>query len=312
MLTSVADGLSDGPRLSTLIFHRVPKHRDALFPNEVDAERFEQMMSLVARAFRVLPLAEAAERLSNRDLPQRALCITFDDGYADNHDIALPILRRLGLHATFYIATGFIDGGRMFNDTVIECVRRCPLDTVDLECLGLARFDVATPAQRRTLIDSLLPLAKYKALAEREVFLAGLHDACGRPGLPDDLMMSRPQVQSLHRAGMGIGAHTVNHPILRTMPADEAAAQIDTSRAALQEWLQASVETFAYPNGRLGKDYDESHADIVRRLGFKAAVSTEPGVSRPGDDLYQLRRFTPWQADPRPWLAGLVSQRLRA
>ena len=111
MLTSVADGLSDGPRLSTLIFHRVPKHRDALFPNEVDAERFEQMMSLVARAFRVLPLAEAAECLLNRDLPQRALCITFDDGYADNHDIALPILRRLGLHATFYIATGFIDGG---------------------------------------------------------------------------------------------------------------------------------------------------------------------------------------------------------
>ncbi len=301
-----------GACLSTLIFHRVPPQRDTLFPNEVDGARFDHMMALVARSFCVLPLEEAAERLACDTLPPRALCITFDDGYADNHEVALPILRRHGLHATFFIASGFIDGGRMFNDTVIECIRRCTLDAVDLSGLGLGREEIIQPAQRRALIDRLLPLAKYKTLAGREEFLSDLHTACGSPALPQDLMMTRNQVQALHRAGMGIGAHTVNHPILATLSDADARAQIDGSRMQLQHWLQAPVTTFAYPNGRPGKDYLEPHASLVRELGFKAAVSTSPGVARHGDDLHQLCRFTPWQAQARPWLVALVAQRLRS
>ena len=110
-------------RLSTLIFHRVNADPDPLFPCEPDAQRFESLMRFVAATYRVMTLGEAIDHLARATLPPRSLVITFDDGYADNAEVALPILQRLGLRATFFISTGFLDGGRMWNDSVIECLR---------------------------------------------------------------------------------------------------------------------------------------------------------------------------------------------
>ena len=74
-------------------------------------------------------------RLQQGRLPPRALAITFDDGYADNRTVAAPLLERHGLPCTFFVATGFLDGGRMWNDTLIETVRRAPGQTLDLRDL---------------------------------------------------------------------------------------------------------------------------------------------------------------------------------
>ena len=114
-------------RLSVLIFHRVLPEPDPLFPDEMHARRFDVLCGWLTSWFKVLPLDEAVARLKAGTLPARAVCITFDDGYADNHHVALPILRRHGLVATFFIATGFLDGGRMWNDTVIEAIRACKM-----------------------------------------------------------------------------------------------------------------------------------------------------------------------------------------
>ena len=92
--------------------------------------------------FNVLPLALAVERLRQGDLPARALAITFDDGYADNAEVAAPILERLGLPATFFVTTGFLQGGCMWNDRVIEALRNCAADELDLSELGLGTLDL--------------------------------------------------------------------------------------------------------------------------------------------------------------------------
>ena len=301
-----------GPRLSILIFHRVLAQPDALFPEEGDAQRFDRLMAMVARTFRVLPLELAAAQLARRELPPRALAITFDDGYADNHDVALPILQRHGLTATFFVATGFLDGGRMWNDTVIECLRRTTADDVDLREFGLPVLPLRSAAQRRAAIDQLLPTIKYQTPAQREPLLHRLHVMCGAPPLPTDLMMRGEQVRALRLAGMGIGAHTVRHPILCSLPDAEAEREITQGREQLETLIDAPVTTFAYPNGKPGRDYDERHARMVRRLGFAAAVSTETGVSRAGDDLHQLKRYAPWDRTPLRWHARLVGHHLRA
>ena len=83
--------------LSILIYRRVVACPDPLFPDTVDARRFEQHVRLLRRWFQVLPLALAVRRLNDRSLPSRAACITFDGGYADNASVALPILQRFGL-----------------------------------------------------------------------------------------------------------------------------------------------------------------------------------------------------------------------
>src|SRR5579872_3493180 len=99
------------PRLSVLIYHRVLAHGDPLRPTEPTAIEFEARMQWVKAHFNVLPLGAAVTGLKSGRLPDRPLSITFDDGYADNHDLAWPILRRLGLAATFFVATGYLDGG---------------------------------------------------------------------------------------------------------------------------------------------------------------------------------------------------------
>ena len=111
-------------RLSVLIFHRVHAQRDLLFPDEPDAARFAALLDHLKTWCNVLPLTEAVRLLRSDALPARSLCITFDDGYADNRTVALPALRAAGLTATFFVTTGYLDGGRMWNDTVIESVRR--------------------------------------------------------------------------------------------------------------------------------------------------------------------------------------------
>lgn len=308
LATAAADMAIPG-RLSILIFHRVLPQQDPIFPGEMHAPRFDALMGLVARSFRVMTLGDAVAARDAGRLPPRALAITFDDGYADNAEIALPLLQRHGLKATFFVATGFLDGGRMFNDTVIECLRATRQTQIDLGEWGLGVRPLGSADERRHAIEALLPKVKYLALAERQQFLTRLLQLAGQPRLPDDLMMRSEQVVRLHRAGMEIGGHTVHHPILRVLDDAEAEAEIAAGRTCLQTLTDAPVDVFAYPNGRPMQDYDLRHAAIVRKLGFRCAVSTATGVSGPGDDRFQLPRSTPWDRSPARWLGRLAVQR---
>lgn len=285
-----------GPRagLSILIFHRVLPEPDPLFPSEVDARRFDALMGWMKDWFHVLPLAEAVERLQQGSLPARAAAITFDDGYADNHAVALPILQRHGLSATFFVAVGFLDGGRMFNDTVIETVRRCEQPALDLTLLGLGQHELRSMEVRRHAIPVLLNQIKYQPLAQRLETVGAMAEIAG-VALPDDLMMTAPQVKGLRDAGMEIGAHTVQHPILARLEPGEAEQELADSRDFLQALLGEPVTLLAYPNGKPESDYRGEHVDMARQLGFRAAVSTAWGVARRDSDFFQLPRFTPWE-----------------
>jgi peptidoglycan/xylan/chitin deacetylase (PgdA/CDA1 family) len=304
-------GALASPRLSILIFHRVHAHTDSIFPHEPDAARFERLMRFVGRCFRVMPLGEAVTCLAQGKLPARALVITFDDGYADNAEVALPILQRCGLTASFFVASGFLDGGLMWNDSVIECLRNCRHPEIDLAAFALGRCSLAGPAERRLVIDGLLPRIKYLSLADRQEAIATLQHLCGLTDLPTNLMMRSEQVREIHRAGMEIGAHTTRHPILTTLTTAEAEHEIDEGRQQLQSIIDAPVDVFAYPNGKPGRDYDHSHVSLVKNLGFRGAVSTAPGVARAGDDLFQLPRFTPWGNSLATWATRLVLNQRR-
>lgn len=290
--------------LSVLIFHRVLAQPDALHPAQMHARQFDAICGWLKRWCNVLPLDMAAAQLANATLPARAACITFDDGYADNHTVALPILQRHGLSATFFIATGFLDGGCMWNDRVTEAVRACPTPQLNLSALDLGQHALASTAQRRNAIDALLAQLKYRPLAERVTLTQQLAHLAGVTPAPA-LMMRAPQVQALHRAGMQIGAHTVSHPILAQLDAAQARQEMADSQRYLQQLLDTPVELFAYPNGKPGVDYTSATRALVRELGFKAAVSTEWGASRHGDDLFQLRRFTPWDQQRERFAARL-------
>lgn len=305
IMRSLAHALSPGARrgrLSILIFHRVLALPDPLFPHETDVRRFQQVLDWVRRWFCVLPLERAVRELAQGTLPARALCLSFDDGYADNASVALPLLCHYGFPATFFIATGYLDGGRMWNDTVIEALRRTHLRQLELDLPQAApgsptavwRLAVGTLAERRLAIERLLAHIKYLPSLQRQQAVAGVVEAARVP-LPNSLMLRTEQLQLLRRAGMQIGAHTVSHPILERCTDVQAQWEISHSKRVLEELTQDGVNLFAYPNGKPGCDYSARHVAMVRKAGFVAAVSTASGAAAAGADLWQLPRYTPWQ-----------------
>ena len=282
-------------RLSILIYHRVLAEPDPLFPDEIDARRFDQQLRFLKSSFNLMSLRDALDGLRNNTLPPRAACLTFDDGYADNADIALPLLQKHGVHATVFVATGFLDGGRMWNDTIIELIRNAP-ERIDLSATGHGAFTLDSIDARRKAIGALLGALKYVPMEQRLQQVDAIA-ALVPVTLRRDLMMSQAQVRQLHQAGIEIGAHTVHHPILARLPTADARREIADGKNALEAMIGAPVRLFAYPNGKPGQDYQAEHVAMIRELGFEAAVSTSWGAARPGSDLFQLPRFTPWDRD---------------
>ena len=293
-------------RLSIFIFHRVLPQPDALFPGEPDARRFNDMLSWIARWLQVIPLDVAVGRLANGTLPARAAAITFDDGYADNVTHALPLLQRHGMTATFFVATSFLDGGRMWNDSIIEAVRAFQGSRLDLGRVGLGSYELDSVDQRRSAIDALLGRIKYLAPNARQDAVTHILKIA-KVSLPRDLMMRSAQVLELRKAGMQIGAHTCTHPILERVPDSEALSEISHGKTVLESLLGEPVGLFAYPNGKPNVDYAARHVAMVRQAGFAAAVSTAPGVALPAGDVHQLPRFTPWDRNRSRYAMRLLA-----
>ena len=281
-------------RLSVLIFHRVSPVIDPVFPGEPDARWFDRFCAWTKGWFNVLPLDEAIAMLEQGRLPARAAAISFDDGYADNRTVAMPILARHSLTATFFVATGFLDGGRMWNDTVIESVRSCADRELRFDAVGLGVLPVGSPSEKRAAIESIIAKIKYLPPAER-LHAAHAIAEIARVSPPQDLMMTSAQVLEMHRGGMGIGAHTVSHPILARLDRERVVEEIAGSKRSLEKILDAQVGLFAYPNGKPGADYEAKDVEIVRQLGFSGAVSTRPAAATRGCDPFQIPRFTPWE-----------------
>jgi peptidoglycan/xylan/chitin deacetylase (PgdA/CDA1 family) len=297
----MAMSVASRDRLSVLIYHRVPAEPDELLPGEPCAAEFERTMRWVKSVFNVIPLAEGVAGIKSGKLPPRALAITFDDGYANNATVAAPILKRLGLHATFFIATGFLDGGRMFNDTVIEAVRDCRDEQLDLTDLGLGVHATVTLEQRRRAIDATLTGIKYRPKTERAALASAVALAAGAR-LPTTLMMTSEQAAGLAREGFELGGHTVTHPILAQVDLGTARDEIERGRRRVDEISGRRTRLFAYPNGRPQRDYVKASVELVRELGFEGAVTTSNGAASVGSSPYEIPRFTPW--DERPTRFG--------
>ncbi|MEO5698536.1 MAG: polysaccharide deacetylase family protein [Burkholderiaceae bacterium] len=285
-------------KLTVLIYHRVLAEADPILHDEIDAAHFAVHMQFLRREFNVLPLGDAVAGLRRGSLPPRALSITFDDGYANNEEVALPILTGLDLPATFFVSTGFLDGRIMFNDSIIEAVRSAPAGTHDLGPIGLPAIAFGDSVSRRSAIDLLIGHLKYRPQDERGALTQTLADAL-RGTLPRNLMMSPDQVRRLHRQGMAIGSHTINHPILMQQDAATASDEIVGSKRRLEEITGAPVTLFAYPNGQPGVDYGARDIEIVRQAGFDAALSTVSRVADRRSDLMQIPRINPWDRSPR-------------
>lgn len=288
-------------RLCILNYHRILAQPDPLFDDEPTVETFHWQMQLLARYFNVLSLPDALAKLADGRLPPRAVCITFDDGYRSTHDLALPVLNEFGLPATVFISTAYLHSGAMWNETIAAAVRRLPDGAIDLSHAGIGMRELHSDIDRRNLLKELTDHAKYLPPAERLALTERL--AAMVDGNAENLMLTPEMIRSMAAQRFEIGAHTVSHPILTSLCDETARHEIEQSKRDLEAITGTPVRYFAYPNGKVGKDFDERHKEMVRTSGFAAAFSTEIGPAVRGRDMFQLPRSRPW--DTNPFLFGL-------
>ncbi|WP_333609531.1 polysaccharide deacetylase family protein, partial [Arsukibacterium sp.] len=260
------------------------------------------------RYFTPLPLAEAISKLKQGTLPKGAVAVTFDDGYLNNLEVALPILLAHDIQATCFIATGFADGSTMWNDIVSYTVQQIDLGQLKCDAFTEVLTSPLKRDNRANVLQGLLLAIKYLQPDQR-LNIARQFARDNQITVPS-LMMQAADWQRWQQAGMEIGAHTVNHPILASLDTETASQEINLCRQQLLD-SGLTVKGFAYPNGRFNKDFTQRDRDLVQQAGFSYAVSTNPGTNAPHQDCFNLKRFTPWDHSMLKFHARLLQQHWR-
>lgn len=286
-----------------LNYHRVGDWSDPLWDRglwSASAPALAEQLGVLAREAEVVR-ADELEAAVHAGRGRR-VALTFDDGYRDNHDVALPALRAAGLQATFFVATGFLDRPRVpWWDEVAWMVRRSPRPF--LPATGPLAGPIAwgpgddREPQVRAIAAALKPLRP----AELEALLDDLADATGSGRCPVDWTrhwMTWDMVRALREGGMAVGAHTIGHPMLSALDADEQRAEIEGSLARLRAELGEPVTLFSYPYG-LPSAHDARTIAILREAGVETAFTYFGGVARPGgwDPLAVPRASVAWSMD---------------
>ncbi len=290
-----------------LLYHEVfaPGDRRPHTSTQITADDFRAQLEFVRAACRVLDLPTFVERLSAGRLPSRACAITFDDGFADNVHVALPILQELGLPAAFFIADGYVAEGRPYEADAVHDILRLaePADRIELDLEPWGGRRMALPYRDRSdRADSYFRVTRaFKdeiSHRHRSQLIAYLAERFGVPldtiAMPP--MMTPEQVRALADAGMTIGSHTRWHVSLSADGPDEFARQLVESRLALEEMTGRPVRYVSYPFG--DARYCIPACELVAPAGFDAAFMA--------CGLSARRRAAPWLIDRLATSGGLT------
>jgi len=239
------------------------------------AETFDNQMAFLAREFDVITHDDLDR--ARRDPRGSYVMVTFDDGYRDNYDLALPILRRHKIPAVFFIASGFIDDAPLsWWDRIAWLLREIPLRRLPASPWWGASLSLADPASREVAIKAVLAAYKRIPAARTPQLLADLTAATGGGEPPaelsDRLWMTWDHIRELKLAGMGIGGHTHTHPLLARLGPAEQADEIRICRERLLAAAGVRTRAFSYPVG--GRDsFDGATKELLLANGFDLAFS---------------------------------------
>lgn len=242
---------------------------------------FARQVDFLAKRHRIVSVGKMVEQMrSRRGVDPRDVAITFDDGYEDNYRNAFSILKERGVTATFYVTTGTVADVRIpWTVALRRSIRLCDRPSVSLSFLGERSIDLSTDDKKEATIKMVTGIVKRCRLDEIESILAEVHEETGsRTDLRTRrIMMNWDEIREMHGAGMTIGAHTYSHYNLPSLDTSDVAHEVVASRRDIEEALQASVEHFAYPNGRTDCHCDARVAKLVAVAGFESAVTSLAG-----------------------------------
>ncbi|MGZ4898088.1 MAG: polysaccharide deacetylase family protein [Candidatus Angelobacter sp.] len=251
------------------------------------AQALAAQLRYLVHHFKVVSLGTMLDRLTNGSFPlAHEIVLTFDDGLRNNLTVVYPILSELQLPAAFFVCPALVESGAwIWNHEM-----RCRLQTLAAPELAELRMKLLAPG---TSVDGIVEWMKTLQLLQRRKAEATIRQATPgfRPTASQQAafdMMDWDDLLSLDRDLITVGSHTMSHPILTTLSAQEIELELLESRRSLEQRLQRTVDFFCYPNG----SYDKRAYQAVQKT-YRAAVTTESGIvdGREGLDLHRLPRI---------------------
>jgi peptidoglycan/xylan/chitin deacetylase (PgdA/CDA1 family) len=292
-------------RALILLYHRVAPAGDGAPDYStagmvVTPAEFETQMRFLRRAYQVVPLSRIVDVARGAEpLSPRLAAVTFDDGWRDVYQHALPVLRRHGIPATLFVATGPVDGGPWFWEErakyLLACLSMVPAADVagaapDPMVEGWRRDLAGLPAEQlaQRLVGIVAALrseaadARDRHLSAVERLIVARDAAASRP------FMTWAQARALAAGGVSLGNHTASHVDLRQVPGEVAVDEVDRAgrRLAAEGADPEAAAHFAYPYG----SHDAGVRAAVQRAGAISACTAKTGYVTRGTDVFQLDR----------------------
>ena len=286
------DGDFEMGRVLTLLYHRVNKIENDINLLAVLPEHFYEQMEWLKQNFKIVRFEDNWEQEEND-----AVCITFDDGYMDNFDNALPILQQLQIPATVFVATKTINTREEFWWDDLE--RNIYYGNADRSSIFYLEDDFFSCAWETDTLEKKEEM--YKAmhwlmydkisLEKRNDWMKQLYkwNNFDENGRSENLTCQVKECLEKDLSLVTIGAHTVTHPSLAALPKHVQREEIFASKAALEQQFRRKITTFSYPFGTK-YDYNEDTMAICREAGFKKVASNYSGIWENGGDAFQIPR----------------------
>jgi len=279
------------PPVIVLIYHRVttlPSDPDML---AVSPDNFRQQMRYLKET---VPLVRFEDDWTKAVKP--AICITFDDGYADNALEALPILEEVGVPATFFVSTGTIDTNQAFWWDELELIiiknPNLPSSLTLNDNRSVITWPTGTLSGRQKFYQDIVQTMKNTSIKKRNDLLGQLRHWAGTgeeiAGTHRAMTVDELRLLAKNR-WVTIGAHTVTHTRLSSLPPAAQAEEIAASKKQLEEWLGRGIKVFSYPFGRRC-DYTKDTVGLCRGVGFAKAAANFAGQTHSWTDPYQIPR----------------------
>lgn len=285
--------------LTVVTYHRVGRADRAgeLDPGlfEVEPQELEAQLSVLADHCTVVSIGDVRRFARGKRLPPNSVLVTFDDGYVEGHDVALPILRRAGVPATFFIPTAFPDAGRLFWwDRVSLTMRRCQRDTVTIDYpRPLTLSPRGAPSESSKLV--CLAIKRTPGIDLPRLFEA-LERATGvsldrneERALARRSVMSMRMVRALRDAGMDVQSHSHEHLVLNTLTPEAAARDLARSAETLREAVGGEVFSVAYP---VGYALPPALRGAPREASFELGFTNGAGRASPSFDPLDIPRLS--------------------
>jgi peptidoglycan/xylan/chitin deacetylase (PgdA/CDA1 family) len=271
-----------------MLHHVRPRRNNAFQPNhhlEVTPEFLRATLAhLRALGIDIVSADEMSRRLTERDFARRFACFTFDDGYRDNRDFALPVMREYDAPLTVYAASDFAEGtGRLWWVALERVV--AATERIDAEIGKTAvRLDTRTLDAKQAAFSRIHDL--LRGLPDDRAIAHAMSTLCARYGIDDaaiarELCLSWDELKPFADDRLvTIGAHTISHCNLAIQTEAQARHEMAESRARIETALQRPVVHLAYPYGDRSAAGPREFA-MATSAGFKTAVTTRPGMIFP-------------------------------